>query len=331
MAISPLVTVVIPCYNYGRFLSDALESIRAQTYEAWECLVVDDGSTDNAREVATRYSQQDARFRYLHQNNSGVSAARNTALREAKGKYIQLLDADDLIEKEKLALQVAFLETHAEVDLVYSSIIFFKDADKDSQSEPKLLLSKKSVSDSGEALLAELVDDNIFLPGCVLFRKTLCEDVGSFRTGIEGIEDWDYFYRAALLRKTFYHDKREATRLLSRNHGNNASGNSFKMLMHKIKARKALLQDTVLFLEKGKSGFSKAFIKKACQLHKALLNRDKARMQLYYGNVLKGCAYMLKHAYYSKKTYFAFYDGAYFIKERLKSVSLHNKITRKQG
>src|SRR6478752_5902047 len=119
----PLVTVIIPCFNYGRFLPDALDSIRTQTYEAWECLVVDDGSTDNTREVVSRYAQQDARFRYLFQSNSGVSSARNTALKEANGTYIQLLDADDLIEKEKLKLQVAFLEKNANVDLVYSNII----------------------------------------------------------------------------------------------------------------------------------------------------------------------------------------------------------------
>ena len=314
----PLVTVIIPCFNYGRFLSDALDSIRAQAYEAWECLVVDDGSTDNTREVVTRYAQQDARFRYLFQSNSGVSSARNTALKAANGTYIQLLDADDLIEKAKLKLQVAFLEENTKVDLVYSNIIFFKDAERTCISAPKLLHDKIGVSGSGEALLYALLEDNIFLPGCVLFRKSLYEDVGRFRKGIEGIEDWDYFYRSALAHKTFYYDKREGTCLLSRSHGTNASNNGFVMLSNKIKARTLLLLETKKLVANNDTCFSKGFIKKACTIHLALLNRDKARLNLYYGSMFAGCVQAVKHAFYSQKPYYALYDSAYWIKERIK-------------
>jgi glycosyltransferase involved in cell wall biosynthesis len=314
---SPLVTVIIPCYNYGRFLNDALESVLAQTYGMWECLVVDDGSKDNTREVATRFVQQDDRFRYLIQENSGVSAARNTALKEANGTYIQLLDADDLIEKDKLALQVAYFDANEKVDLIYSNIKFFKDGDRASTSEPKLLQNNKGVSGNGETLLKALVEDNIFLPGCVLFRKSLYQDVGLFKKGIEGIEDWDYFYRAALLHKTFHFDARAGTCLLSRNHGNNASGNNLKMLKHKIIARKALMQETKTAVERH-SFLSHRFVANALNTHKALLNRDGARLNLFHGNVFAGVTSMLKHAYYSQKPYFAFYDGVYWLKERVK-------------
>jgi glycosyltransferase involved in cell wall biosynthesis len=318
MVLFPIVSVIIPCYNYGRFLSNALDSILAQTYANWECLVVNDGSTDTTEAVATHYAQKDARFKYVYQNNSGVSSARNKALEQATGTYIQLLDADDLLEKDKLALQVAYLEENTTVDLVYSSMIFFKDGDEKSQSEPRLLQNKSSVSGSGEAMLRSLLDDNLFLPGCTLARKSLYDDVGVFTRGIEGIEDWDYFYRAALLQKEFYHDGREGTRLLVRFHGNNASANRYKMWSHIIKARKALMQQTEDLLENKNSGFSKPFIAQACNVHKALLNRDRARLNLLYGNIFKGGIQALKHGYHSRKPFFAFYDGAYWIKERLK-------------
>jgi glycosyltransferase involved in cell wall biosynthesis len=114
MAAEPLVSVIIPCYNYGRYLGDALDSIAAQTYSHWECLVVDDGSTDNTSDVGMQYAEKDSRFSYIYQQNGGVSSARNTALNKAKGKYIQLLDADDMLEPDKLQLQVSLLEENQE-------------------------------------------------------------------------------------------------------------------------------------------------------------------------------------------------------------------------
>lgn len=318
--ISPLVSIIIPCYNYGRFLSDALDSVLAQTYRNWECIVVDDGSMDITESIAKGYVQKDSRFVYIHQQNSGVSAARNRALQEAKGAYIQLLDADDMLEREKLSLQVALLECNPSIDLVYSSIIFFKDHDIVSKSNPTLLQNKKTISGKGEILLNNLIDDNIFLPGCVLFRKSLYDAVGQFKKGIEGIEDWDYFYRSALQQKAFYHDQREETRLLTRSHNNNASNDGFKMLLNKIKARKALLSMTEELLIYD-ANFSKPFIQKVCKLHTALLSRDKARLYLYYGSIFDGCVYTFKHAYHSRKPYFAFYDSAYWVKERFKKFS----------
>lgn len=320
-----LVSVIIPCYNYGRFLPEALESILAQTYKNWECIIVDDGSTDNTKEVALQYVQKDSRFKYVYQANGGVSSARNRALQEVTGSYIQLLDADDLLESEKFRLQAAFLEENPDVDLVYSNMIFFRNADKAVLSEAKLLLNKKPVSGSGEALLTSLLDDNTFLPSCTLSRKSLYDDVGLFKKGIEGIEDWDYFYRAALLQKVFNHDDRAGTRLLVRHHGNNASGNRYKMWTNKIKARKALMNETKRLLEKAEARFTKNFIAKANKTHTTLLNRDEARLNLFYGNLTAGCIHALKHAYYSGKPYFAFYDAAYWIKERFKRKLLPKK------
>ena len=88
---TPLVSVVIPCYNQAHFLGEAIESVFKQTYKHFEIVVVDDGSTDNTSEVARRYSG----IRCIEQVNQGLSAARNTGIRESKGEYLVFLDADD--------------------------------------------------------------------------------------------------------------------------------------------------------------------------------------------------------------------------------------------
>src|SRR5690606_13459543 len=112
-----LISVIIPCYNYGHFLAKTLGSLMSQTYPHWECIVVDDGSTDNTQQVTERFVINDPRFRYIFQENSGVSAAKNTGIRNSKGDYIQFLDSDDLIENKKFEHQIAFMKQHAEVDI----------------------------------------------------------------------------------------------------------------------------------------------------------------------------------------------------------------------
>ena len=97
------VSVLIPCFNAAEFLADALESVRRQTFRDFECLVIDDGSVDNSTAIAQRFERDDSRFRLIVlPTNRGVSAARNTGLAEARGKWVALLDADDLFLPNRL-------------------------------------------------------------------------------------------------------------------------------------------------------------------------------------------------------------------------------------
>lgn len=92
-----LISVLVPVYNVREWLPDCLESISAQTWENWEAILVDDGSTDGSGEICDGYASKDPRFRVIHQENSGVSASRNNALSAAKGKYVYFADADDCL------------------------------------------------------------------------------------------------------------------------------------------------------------------------------------------------------------------------------------------
>lgn len=102
MPVSPLISVIIPVYNNARYLGEALDSVRAQTYRSFEIIVVDDGSTDGMARVA-----QVADVRYFHQANAGCGAARNTGVKHARGKFVAFLDHDDLWGSDKLAWQMA--------------------------------------------------------------------------------------------------------------------------------------------------------------------------------------------------------------------------------
>lgn len=106
-----LVSIIMPAYNASRFIGAAIDSVLAQTWPAWELLVVEDCSRDNTLAIARGYADKEARIRVFPQSrNQGVTAARNLALANAKGKYIAFLDSDDLWEPEKLSLQVAFMK-----------------------------------------------------------------------------------------------------------------------------------------------------------------------------------------------------------------------------
>src|SRR5262245_56603663 len=105
-----LVSVIIPCYNQGRFLAEAIESIMVQVLPDVEIIVVNDGSTDNTAEVAAHYPQ----VRYIYQQNQGLAAARNTGLRHSTGRYLVFLDADDRLLPEALIHNQKYLEARPE-------------------------------------------------------------------------------------------------------------------------------------------------------------------------------------------------------------------------
>ena len=96
MKLQPLISVVIPAYNAEQFLDETLESVLSQTYENWECIIVNDGSTDSTESVAKKWCEKDSRFRLTDKENGGPSSARNWGIKESKAEYIAFLDADDL-------------------------------------------------------------------------------------------------------------------------------------------------------------------------------------------------------------------------------------------
>ena len=118
----PTVSVITPTYNRMGLLTEAIASVRAQTFPDWELIVVDDGSADETPRLLEAYARRDARIRPVRQPNQGLSAARNAGLRVAKGEFVAFLDDDDLWLPEKLQVQVAFMHARPELGMCYSSV-----------------------------------------------------------------------------------------------------------------------------------------------------------------------------------------------------------------
>ncbi|WP_143438568.1 glycosyltransferase family A protein, partial [Hydrocoleum sp. CS-953] len=116
-ATTPRVSVIIPVYNCDRYISQAIESILAQTYQSYEIIVIDDGSTDNTRLALQPYIEK---IRYVYQENQGVSAARNHGIDLARGELIAFLDADDFFLPDKLTAQVGVFDAQPNLGIVHS-------------------------------------------------------------------------------------------------------------------------------------------------------------------------------------------------------------------
>jgi glycosyltransferase involved in cell wall biosynthesis len=124
--INPLVSIVIPLYNKEEYILQALQSIQKQTLSSWECIIIDDGSTDSSVEIVIQFIRQDQeRFSLIRQKNSGPSTARNSGINLAKGKYVAFLDADDIWLPTKLMTQVNFMEKNPNVFLTLTNYIVF--------------------------------------------------------------------------------------------------------------------------------------------------------------------------------------------------------------
>jgi glycosyltransferase involved in cell wall biosynthesis len=197
----PLVSVIIPAYNYGRFIGDALDSLQSQTLSDWECFVVDDGSTDNTGDIVCERIRRDGRIYYLRHKNAGLSASRNAGLLPARGEYVQFLDADDLLEPDKLRAQVDFLERDDGSDIVYGPARYFRDGHPNERrfslfdpDEPWM----PETSGEGRELLQPLIRRCLWPVNAPLIRREIFKEVGEFNTSLCRYEDWEFWIRCAV-------------------------------------------------------------------------------------------------------------------------------------
>ena len=175
----PLISIITPCYNQAPFLDDCLQSVLDQTYTNWECIVLNDGSTDNTHQVAEQWLRKDSRFIYIKKENSGVSDTRNFGIQHAKGKYILPLDGDDMIGKEYLADAVAAFQSDPDAKLVYCNTLLFGKIDRQLPSRPYNF--------------REMFTENQ-IPNAAFFKKSDFSKTNGFNINMsEGLEDWDFW------------------------------------------------------------------------------------------------------------------------------------------
>ncbi len=192
-----LVSVIITAYNYARYLPDALQSCRAQTYRPIEIIVVDAGSTDNTREVVAGFPE----VKYIYQDNQGPAAGRNTGLRYAQGEFIQLLDADDTISPTKIARCVQAYREHPEAGLVYTDFVICHP-----DMQPWAGRQRRWSMPQGNNVLPLIIQriNPFFANHCALIRRQSIAAVGGFNEKLKNGEDWFLWVRMAANGVNFY-------------------------------------------------------------------------------------------------------------------------------
>lgn len=183
---NPTVSVVICAYNAAPYICETLESLFAQTYSDYEVIVVNDGSTDETSAVLTPYFD---RIIYHEQPNQGPAAARNTALRLARGQFISVLDSDDLWMPNYLETMVGHLQTHPEIDAIYPNAILFGNSHLDGKIFQDLYPSSHPVT------LEKFLSKECTIFGLVTFRREILDRVGLYDEGLRGVEDLDLWLR----------------------------------------------------------------------------------------------------------------------------------------
>lgn len=181
---NPLISVIIPTYNRGRIINEAIDSVLAQDYIHYELIVVDDGSTDNTHDILNSYQNN---FLVLQQNNQGVSAARNRGLAASSGSLIAFLDSDDIWLPQKLSRQVDFFQSNPDALICQTEEIWIRN---NVRINPKKRHTKPSGMIFEPSLSLCLVS-----PSAVMIKRNLFEKIGLFDETLLACEDYDLWLR----------------------------------------------------------------------------------------------------------------------------------------
>ena len=178
---SILISIVVPCYNQAQYLEECLESVINQTYQNWECIIVNDGSPDNTEEVALSICAKDSRIKYLKKDNGGASSARNAGIQIANGEFVLPLDADDKIGNLYLEKAVDAFSLNNEINLVYCAA--------------KKFGQENEIWDLPDYSYKHLLIDNMIFCSA-FFRQSDWEKVGGYDESLKsGFEDWAFWLK----------------------------------------------------------------------------------------------------------------------------------------
>jgi glycosyltransferase involved in cell wall biosynthesis len=215
---TPLVSVIIPNYNYEHYLAECIQSVLDQTYPHLECIVVDDGSTDGSAALVTRLAEKDQRLKLVRKSNGGLSSARNEGLRQAVGEYISFLDSDDKWENGKIEHQLEVFKNTA-CDVVFSNFSYWYEHG-----------IKRSTAAPPRITIYELIRENCIAGSAssVMITREVFEKTGFFDTNLRSAEDLDYWTRIAFHNFRFEFCPHYDVYL--RQHGSSMSRNGNKMI-----------------------------------------------------------------------------------------------------
>lgn len=230
----PAVSVVIPAYNAASYIEETLDSVLAQTYRDFETIVIDDGSTDNTGEVISQYGDA---VRYIRKENGGSASARNRGIREARGRYIAFLDADDLWIPEKLERLHELFEKDPALAWAYSDALFVE-----AETDKALYRASQIRARPQGDVLQPLMLGNFMPPSMIVVKRNVLEEVGGFdESELRRIsEDWELCMRIAARYPIRYLDE---PLVHIRKHSENKTGTM--NLEHALQSRLTTIKEAV--------------------------------------------------------------------------------------
>jgi glycosyltransferase involved in cell wall biosynthesis len=246
---NPKVSIIIPCYNASLFINELVLSLNAMSFVDWECIFINDGSTDDTI-VKLEALKSDKRFRIFTTQRIGVSNARNLGLKNANGKYIQFLDADDFLQSEKLFVHTNYLENNSNIDVVFSDALYFDNKNLDSPYQQKWSL-KAPVSElegDAEITYTKLLEGNRFVISGPLFRRNISSIKDGFIDDLNYNEDWEFWLRLARNGARFKFVDGNDAKSLIRVHAGNSSKNLNGMFVSEL-----LIYRSIILSEKSNS------------------------------------------------------------------------------
>jgi glycosyltransferase involved in cell wall biosynthesis len=187
----PAVSVIMPAYNVEAYIGEAITSVLAQTFENFELIIVDDGATDRTGQIACEYAKRDGRIVVIHQQNAGLPAARNTAMRRARADIFALLDSDDLWAPGFLDEQLAILRSRPDVDIVTGNALTLGSHLDGRPARPW-------PDPRPQPDLTSILNDEYAIFIMCVFTRRVYDTIGGFDERLRTNEDFDYWLRAAL-------------------------------------------------------------------------------------------------------------------------------------
>jgi glycosyltransferase involved in cell wall biosynthesis len=187
---TPAVSILMPAYKVDKYIGEALDSVFNQSFTDYEIIVVNDGSPDRLEEVLAPYME---RIVYLKQENGGQSAARNRAIEIARGRYLALLDPDDIWRPDYLSMQMAIMESDPSIGVLYSDALLFGNPHYEGMTYMQTCPSR------GEVTLKKLITEECNVMISALIRREVMHEVGLFDEALRSSEDFDLWVRIARL------------------------------------------------------------------------------------------------------------------------------------
>lgn len=184
----PFFSIIIPCYNQASWLPKTIASIQQQSFQDWEAIIINDGSTDETARVSENLAAKEPRIKLIHQQNGGLSAARNAGLKLAQGEWIDFLDADDYYLEGCLSeIAKTALDTKAQIIQTAYNMV-----DEDGN-----LISEKNVPGENGLMIELVLKGNPGPCQSIFIKRSFAEKIGEFDTTLRSAEDWDFWLRVA--------------------------------------------------------------------------------------------------------------------------------------